>query len=104
MKAKKKKPLPPTRKRASQKSRQNKKTKKSVPVARSKKTVLKKKLSGSKKPRQKKSVKKAEMPSQKFYITINGKKVSLENEIIRKYNLRAGDFLPFSKHRVFIEK
>jgi len=51
-----------------------------------------------------KAPKKTNVPPQKYYITISGKKISLENELIKKYNLRAGDFLPFSHHKVFIEK
>jgi len=44
------------------------------------------------------------IPLRQYYITIGGEKVSLDNEIIKKYNLKAGDLLPFSGHRVFVEK
>jgi hypothetical protein len=79
--------------------------KKPAPVNRkNKKTVLKKKLRGTDKSALREAPKKTKVPPQKYYITISGKKISLENEIIKKYNLRAGDFLPFSRHKVFIEK
>jgi hypothetical protein len=105
MKAKKKKPLTKPRIRAQRKISKNKTPKKPAPVNRKdKKTALKKKLRGTDKRALQKAPKKTKVPLQKYYITISGKKISLENELIKKYNLRAGDFLPFSHHKVFIEK
>jgi hypothetical protein len=105
MKAKKKKPLTVPRTRAQRKSSKNKTPKKPAPVKRQdKKPALKKKLRGTDKSALKETPKKPKVPLQKYYITISGKKISLENELIKKYNLRPGDFLPFSRHKVFIEK
>jgi hypothetical protein len=105
MKAKKKKPLTAPRTRAQHKSSKNKTPKKPAPVNRKNtKTALKKKLRGTDKTAPKKAPKIPKVPPQKYYITISGKKISLENELIKKYNLRPGDFLPFSRHKVFIEK
>jgi hypothetical protein len=105
MKAKKKKPLTAPRTRAQRKTSKNKTPKKPAPVnQKDKKTALKKKLRGTDKSALRKAPKKTKVLPQKYYITISGKKISLENELVKKYNLRAGDFLPFSHHKVFIEK
>ena len=105
MKDKKKKPLTAPRTRAQHKSSKNKTPKKPAPVNRKdKKSALKKNLRGTDKSALKETPKKPKVPPQKYYITISGKKISLENELIKKYNLRPGDFLPFSRHKVFIEK
>ncbi len=50
------------------------------------------------------TIKKNVPKPRKYYITISGKKVSLDNEIIIKYNLNPGEFLPFSRYKVFVEK
>jgi hypothetical protein len=44
------------------------------------------------------------LPLRHYYITVSGEKISLDNELIRKYNLKAGDLLPFSGHKIFLEK
>jgi hypothetical protein len=44
------------------------------------------------------------IPLRQYYITVSGEKISLDNELIRKYNLKAGDPLPFSGHKIFVEK
>jgi hypothetical protein len=107
MKAKKKKSLTAPRNRALRKSSNSNKTKlkKTVPVSqKNKKAALKKKIRVTDKSALKETPKKSKVPTQKYYITINGKKIPLEHELIKKYNLRPGDFLPFSHHKVFIEK
>ncbi len=50
------------------------------------------------------TIKKHSPKPRKYYVTISGKKVSLDNEIIIKYNLNPGEFLPFSRYKVFVEK
>jgi hypothetical protein len=105
MKAKKSKSLT-TRRTKDQPNVRISKKRKSTTVA-GKKTKLKPagiKVRAIQKQKNKPARKAMVLPLRQFYITISGKKVSLDNEIIKKYNLKAGDLLPFSGHRVFVEK
>jgi hypothetical protein len=84
-----------TRKKSTSTTASGKKTKQ--------KTVVKK-VRAIQKPIKKPAHKGMAVELRQYYITISGEKVSLDNEIIKKYNLKAGDLLPFSGHKVFVEK
>jgi hypothetical protein len=105
MKAKKSKSLTSRRTKDQSKLRVSKK--RAITAASSKKKKLKpvrKKVRAIPKQKNKPARKAMVIPTRQYYITISGEKVSLDNEIIKKYNLKAGDLLPFSGHRVFVEK
>jgi hypothetical protein len=51
----------------------------------------------------KEKTKKTLPKSKKFYVTINGKKMFLDQEMVKKYQLEAGSFLPFTNLEVFAE-
>jgi hypothetical protein len=105
MKAKKSKSLTTRRPKDQPKVRISKK--RNATAAAGKQTKLKpvkKKVRAIKKQKNIPARKAMVLPLRQYYITISGEKVSLDNEIIKKYNLKAGDLLPFSGHRVFVEK
>jgi hypothetical protein len=100
MKAKKKKPQVLSQRTNRRLINRSKKvTKKTTARPKTKRPTAKKRVNEIKKPTTPKMP-----PPKKYYITINGKKINLENEIIKKYNLTPGDFLPFSRYKVFIER
>jgi hypothetical protein len=105
MKAKKSKSLISRRTKVQRKVRTRKKSSTAAAAkTKTKQKPAKKQVRAIKKPPKKPARKAMVIPMRKYYITISGEKVSLDNEIIRKYNLKAGDLLPFSGHRVFVEK
>jgi hypothetical protein len=105
MKAKKSKSLISRRTRVQTKVRTRQKHSTAAAAkTKTKQKPVKKQIRAIKKPSNKPARKAMVIPMRKYYITISGEKVSLDNEIIRKYNLKAGDLLPFSGHRVFVEK
>jgi deoxycytidine triphosphate deaminase len=105
MKAKKSKSLISRRTRVQRKvSTRKKSTTAAAAKTKKKQKPVKKQVRAIKKPPSKPARKAMVIPMRKYYITISGEKVSLDNEIIKKYNLKAGDLLPFSGHRVFVEK
>jgi ribosomal protein L18E len=75
-------------------------------VAHKRTVQLKPKRTAAKKQAQeiKKDINKRLPKPKKYYITISGKKINLDNEIIKKYNLTPGDFLPFSRYKVCTDK
>jgi hypothetical protein len=105
MKAKKHKPLTSRRTKAQPRIRTSKKSSSTAAAGKkSKQKPAQKKVRAIQTPIKKPARKAMVIPLRQYYITISGKKVSLDNEIIKKYNLKPGDLLPFSGHRVFIEK
>jgi hypothetical protein len=105
MKAKKHKPLTSQRtgkQRKTSTRRQRNTT--TVTRTKTKKKPAKKQVRAIPKPAKKIAPKAKIIPLRQYYITVSGEKVSLDNELIRKYNLKAGDLLPFSGHKIFVEK
>ena len=105
MKAKKHKPLTSQR-TGKQRKTSTRRQRNTTTVTRTKikKKPAKKQVRAIPKPAKKIAPKAKIIPLRQYYITVSGEKVSLDNELIRKYNLKAGDLLPFSGHKVFVEK
>jgi len=105
MKAKKPKPLTSQR-TGKQRKPSTRRQRKTTAVTRTttKKKPAKKQVIAKPKSAKKIAPKAKIIPLRQYYITVSGEKVPLDNELIRKYNLKAGDILPFSGHKIFVEK
>jgi hypothetical protein len=105
MKAKKHKPLTSQRtKKQLKPSTLRQRNTTTEPRTKTKKKPAKNQVRVKTKPVKKIASKVKIIPLRQYYITVSGEKVSLDNELIRKYNLKAGDLLPFSGHKIFVEK